>query len=405
MKAEPESRLKIAVSIWMFVPGTGGLQGHAECLVRHLIRQGHDVTVITRAYKRVPEGMGFLYDHDAERETEVDGIPVRTIQYPRLLRPLHWLIGKLIARPALKRIGVGLFRLQAQIGNQKCFKGFDIIHHVGQATALVGFVAADAARSLATPFVVQPTCHPHDVGDSPTDIALYRNAKRVLVHTRYEKNFLATLLPGIPFDVVANGIENRVDGNGQRFRNANNLGSAPVILFAGRRSRQKGYSLAVNAFKKLSEENSTIRLVCIGPDGECERYESEKVLNFGFVDEQTKHDAIAACDILCVPSEGESFGLIYMEAGLYGKPVVARRLPVLEELLEHGEAGLLIGTLHQSKNSNTATVDNVVVALRAILEDENLQQKLRTKIKAVANNFVWENVVTKFERSYFDSLR
>ena len=41
-----KSRLKIGLSIWMFKPGTGGLQSHAEHLARYLIARGHDVTAL-----------------------------------------------------------------------------------------------------------------------------------------------------------------------------------------------------------------------------------------------------------------------------------------------------------------------------------------------------------------------
>lgn len=37
-----EQKIKIAISIWMFEPGTGGLQSHAESLAKHLIAQGHE---------------------------------------------------------------------------------------------------------------------------------------------------------------------------------------------------------------------------------------------------------------------------------------------------------------------------------------------------------------------------
>ena len=60
---------------------------------------------------------------------------------------------------------------------------------------------------------------------------------------------------------------------------------------------------------------------------------------------------------------GKSFGLVYMEAGRYAKPVVARRLPVLEELLENGRAGLLIGRQNGKQNAVDLTAEELAARL------------------------------------------
>jgi hypothetical protein len=39
-----------------------------------------------------------------------------------------------------------------------------------------------------------------------------------------------------------------------------------------------------------------------------------RVLDLDDLTEGEKQDALAACDVLCVPSEGELFGMVYFEA-------------------------------------------------------------------------------------------
>ena len=65
------------------------------------------------------------------------------------------------------------------------------------------------------------------------------------------------------------------------------------------------------------------------------------VLNLDDLSEGEKQDALAACDLLCVPSEGESFGMVYFEAWAYKKPVVALDLPVLRESIGCVEGGVI----------------------------------------------------------------
>ena len=394
-----KSRLKIGLSIWMFKPGTGGLQSHAEHLARHLIARGHEVTVITKAFTKVPERLEFLYFSENPDAAEVGGVPVRAVNYSTALRPVHWFITKAKDKVGLKNLALSLYRWQAKIGNDKLYRGFDIIHHVGQATALLGFAAADGARKWRTPFVVQPTCHPYQIGDSPLDLKLYRLADRALVHTQYEAAHLRPLLGSMPIDVVGNGIEDRTDGVGERFRDQHGI-DGPMILYIGRRDADKGYGHVTQAFRLVKQKQPDATLVCMGPAGGLEKVEEPGILNFDFVDELTKHDALAACNCLCVPSEGESFGLVYMEAGRYAKPVIARKLPVLEELLEGGNAGLLVGRANPSKNENYLEPQELSEQILNLIQNSRFAAQIGEECRRVSGKFVWPEVVKKFEASY-----
>jgi glycosyltransferase involved in cell wall biosynthesis len=394
----PDRPLNIALSIWMFKQGTGGLQAHAEQLARNLIRKGHKVTVITRAYSRVPEGMDFLYFREQVSSTQVGDIPVRAIGYTPWLKPLHWFIAKAKERVFLRRIAIRLFQWQARIGNRDLYAGYDVVHHVGQATALLGYAAADGALRNDIPFTVQPTCHPFQIGDTPLDLDLYRLACRCLVHTHYEADHLRPLLEYVPIDVVGNGIEDRTDGDGARFREQHSI-DGPMILYIGRRDRDKGYPLIVEAYRKLRYRIPKTTLVCMGPEGAVEKADDPGIVHFDFADEQTKHDALAACTCLCVPSEGESFGLVYMEAGRYSKPVVARRLPVLDELLQKGSCGVLVGSMYWESNSNTVDSQELAKVLSDLLENVNQQTLLGQRSFKASSEFVWDKVVRSFETS------
>ena len=395
-------RLKIALCIWMFKPGTGGLQAHAENLARHLISKGHEVKVLTRSYACVPENLGFLTYREGQFEAEVGGIPVRALHYPEAMSRWARIIAKLREYPLLWRISVALFRrITRPVVNE--FEGFDLIHYVGQADQMFGFAAADAAAHHRVPFLVQPTCHPHVVGDRPMDLALYRMADRILVHTRYEEEYLRGKLSEVPFDVVGNGIDDRSDGNGERFRSLHGI-SGHLILYIGRRDKDKGYGLVTDAFQKLRDRRGDVTLVCMGPPGALSKVDATGIIHYDFADESTKHDALAACTCLCVPSEGESFGLVYMEAGRYSKPVIARSLPVLEELLENGKAGMLVGDANPDKNSTNLTPQNLVNSLQRLLSAPDLCKKIGMECERVSDRFIWGRVIKKFEAAYIATL-
>ena len=338
-----ERRLKIAISIWCFKPETGGLQAYAEQLCWELQRRGHDVFVVTRAATRVPQGRDYLFFNERAASLSVKNIPVRPLRFARAWRPVLWLLGKLVVRPGSRPLRVQLYKLVSRKPARLAFRDVDLIHHIGEAPPLNGFAAAAAAKHWGIPFVVSPTCHPHHVGDSPLDLRLYRQANRLLVYTEYEAQYLREKLDGCAIDVVGIGIEDRSDGNAERFRTRFGV-DGPFILFIGRKDPQKGYPLLLDAFKVVRRQRPEISLVCMGPtESTTKRQEIEGLIDFDFTSEELKHDALAACTCLCVPSDGESFGLVYMEAGRYGKPAVGRKVAVLEELLHDGVAALLVG--------------------------------------------------------------
>lgn len=53
-------------------------------------------------------------------------------------------------------------------------------------------------------------------------------------------------------------------------------------------------------------------------------------------------DLMPAIDVMCLPSHREPFGLVYIEAALAGKPVIACHAGGAPEIVAHGETGLLI---------------------------------------------------------------
>jgi glycosyltransferase involved in cell wall biosynthesis len=306
---------------------------------------------------------------------------------------------------------VKLYQLVSRKSARRAFAGMDLIHHVGEASPLNGFAAAAAAKYWQIPFVVQPTCHPHHVGDSPLNLRLLAKADRILAHTEYEANYLRQKSFRCPIDVVGNGIEDRVDGNAERFRTRFGV-AGPFILFIGRKDRQKGYLLLLDAFKILRRRRTDISLVCMGPAGASlvcsesttRQQEIEGLVDLDFASEELKHDALAACTCLCVPSEAESFGLVYMEAGRYGKPVIGRRVAVLEELLHNGVAALLVGIPDDTRNRATLSPETLAAALQKLLSDPKECWRIGENCRAVSEQFLWPRVVKRFEASYYKTI-
>ena len=119
--------------------------------------------------------------------------------------------------------------------------------------------------------------------------------------------------------------------------------SLPVVLFTGRMAYQKGPDLLVEAAARILRKRDA-RFVLIG-DGEmrnqCESQAHKLGIgnscNFlGYTPDTTVIDWFNACDLVCVPSRNEPFGIVVLEAWDASKPVVASDAVALVENFKTG---------------------------------------------------------------------
>lgn len=145
----------------------------------------------------------------------------------------------------------------------------------------------------------------------------------------------------------------------------------PVFLTVGTVEPRKGHRVIVGAFTRLWNEGVEAELVIVGKRGwGTEQLQSEILAHPAFgsrlkwlekVDDQTLLQLYASCDALISASYAEGFGLPIVEAGLQGKPVIASRIAVFEEV-----ASAAPGTVYFDVGSS----DGLAVAVRSFLETD-----------------------------------
>ena len=87
----------------------------------------------------------------------------------------------------------------------------------------------------------------------------------------------------------------------------------------------------------------------------------------GKVSESEKFALYNACDVFAMPSSEEGFGLVFAEAGAFGKPVVGCDVMGVPEAVAHGQTGLLVPP---------SDADAVGSALLRLLRDENERARM-----------------------------
>jgi glycosyltransferase involved in cell wall biosynthesis len=322
----------------------GGLAAYARNLTSHLPA---DVAVTYSARFVAPGPGGAALDYAAREPCltrEFHGAPVSTIAPRSAALPALALSRRAVHHRALHRCAAAAAVAAWRPALQKTIGDPSLIHVIGCGRDLLGFAALAEARRRKIPLTVLPAVHIGSWGDSELD--LYRQADAVLAATPVERDHLQDLgVPGARLAVCGLAADTPTGGDGRRFRQAHGLGDRPLVLFLGRKSRGKGYHQLREVLPEVAQRAPGALLVAIGVDAEppYPDLDGTLLLDLGAADDDVKADALAACDVMCLPSDGEAFGIAYVEAWSYAKPVIGLDTPVSRALIDDGDTGLLAG--------------------------------------------------------------
>ena len=166
---------------------------------------------------------------------------------------------------------------------------------------------------------------------------------------------------------------------------------AIVILSVGRLVRRKGFDRTIEHLSTLLAEGIDIYYIICGKGGmESELKElaanldvASRVIFAGYVPDEKLASYYAACDLFSMltffdrkDKSIEGFGIVYLEAGYFGKPVIASRTGGVQDAVIHGENGLLV---------DPNATDKTLGTLRELCTDEELREQLGRKGKELAN--------------------
>lgn len=150
-----------------------------------------------------------------------------------------------------------------------------------------------------------------------------------------------------------------------------------VVLSVGRWSaseRYKGADLLIQAVATLRRDFSELHLVLVGQGGDLPRlrqqaHTSSAAEYVHFLTDLSRLElaaCYAACDIFALPSTGEGFGLVFLEAMAFGKPVIGANVGGIPDVVENGREGLLVDP----------TVQAISSALKQLLTNQSLREEL-----------------------------
>ncbi|MBI3014612.1 MAG: glycosyltransferase family 4 protein [Candidatus Tectomicrobia bacterium] len=124
----------------------------------------------------------------------------------------------------------------------------------------------------------------------------------------------------------------------------------PMVLFSGRMTSQKGPDLLLEAVPMILRYYPRAKFVFAGEGdmrGACEHRARQMGVAhacrfLGHRGGMELHNLYKICDVVCVPSRNEPFGITILEAWSAGKPVVASKNGGPDEIVWHEVTGLKI---------------------------------------------------------------
>jgi len=186
-----------------------------------------------------------------------------------------------------------------------------------------------------------------------------RTAKRILAVSQFTRDrLLGSLgLDAAPIGLLPNTVrpEQFMPAEKPRYlRQRYRLASdQPVILTIARLAgaeRYKGYDQILHALVALRRRLPRVRYVLGGRGHDRPRIErlarelgvAEHLIMAGFIPDHELEDHYNLCDVFAMPSKGEGFGIVFLEAMACGKPVLAGNKDGSVDAVLGGQLGALV---------------------------------------------------------------
>ncbi len=123
-----------------------------------------------------------------------------------------------------------------------------------------------------------------------------------------------------------------------------------IVLTVCRMYPRKNLGLLLRAWKKIKEREPDARLRIVGTGQEYRRWLAlakelqlgESVIFLGSRARKELAEEYKNCDIFCLPSRQEGFGIVFLEAMAAGKPIVAVRAAAVPEVVRQSKEGFLV---------------------------------------------------------------
>jgi len=369
----------------------GGAELHARYVAEHLGRHAEVEVLTTCANDYV------TWRNDLAPGVEtLNGIPVRRFRVSRERDPHEFgrLSQRVFAHP--HSLGDELRWLEAEGPASPSLVRY-IARHASDYDFFVLFSyryyhAYFGARAAQGRAILVPTAERDAAIGLGLFPPLFRGVRALMYNSHEERAMIQAAAANASVPGVVVGIGSQVPANPQahRFRQKYQI-REPFAIYVGRIDQNKGCAELFDHFEGyLREQAGRLSLVLVG-NSLLPVPGHPRIRHLGFLDDTDKFDAMAAADVLIMPSYFESLSMVALEAWALGRPVLVNgKCDVLKGQCLRSNAGLYYESYGE-----------FVETLRAIEQHRWLAGSLgRNGRQYFRENYDWPVI----ERKYLDML-
>ncbi|HEW92004.1 MAG TPA: glycosyltransferase family 1 protein [Thermotogaceae bacterium] len=396
--------MKILQITQRFNPSISGSQYHVYRISKELIRLGHEVTVLTTMSMHNKDIRGF------------------STSRPFTLKSINPALPKFEHMEGMKVYRFKpIFQFWMHMSNPSMFifllkhiHKYDVVHgHVYMGAE--SNMAAKVCRLRKIPFIF--TAHDllstqreaiivllKDLYDKIEGRFTLNTAKKLIALTSENKKQYESLnISEDKIRIIPNGVDyEKFDNLTKSKKLLKNIGSPEkVVLFVARLVKYKGAQHIIKAIPEINNDYPDIKFVFIGED---QGYKKElvqlaknldvfdKCIFTGKVDEKDLLKYYSIADVFILPSIGEGFGLVALEAIASGIPVILADAGGLKHILSE------IGgyPIDMAKDIPKQIVENV----KNIFSDPSIDSEIERGKEVLKRYYTWGRVAKMIERVY-----
>lgn len=232
----------------------------------------------------------------------------------------------------------------------------------------------------------------------------FKNASKVIVISEYTRNLVMQL--DIPESktykinpCVDSGFFKPLDVSD--LIKQHGISDKKILLSVGRLVERKGVDTVISSLPEVVKKIPNL-IYLIAGNGPYNNYlkqlvsslDLEKHVRFiGYVPDEQLPEYYNLCDAFIMPSrtekgDPEGFGIVFLEAGACGKPVIGSRMGGIPDAVLDGKTGMLVDPLDERE---------IADAILELLNDENKARKIGECGRRRAEQLNWEAAADKLK--------
>jgi len=366
-----------------------------------------DVTVLTSNSLYGPNRA--VFKEITVQEEVINGVMVKRFSFVRFHIPLIKLTSKVLRRIFNKPLPELLIAFLSGPISGEMNKAIDNSDADVIGASSIDYLFADypvkrRKRKNAKPFVIYGALHLHN----NKVLGIYKKrieaADYYIANTLYEKKVIVDM--GIDEEKVkvigaGSDIYQEADFSvsDEQLRAKYNIApDAIAITYIGRHEVLKGIPMLINAFQQLKATFTHIQLfVCGAAGGYTSHLQmltavDNRIQLFTNITDLQKTEILRITDLLVLPSKEESFGVVFLEAWSFSKPVIGANIGAIASLIEDGTDGLLF---------DADSEQSLAEKMTTLIKNEELRKQMGTAgNKKYRQHYTWDIVAEKFRQVY-----